>query len=75
MLDPPRSGANSKVLGHIARLGTRNIVYVACDPVAAARDVKQLAEIGYSLQEINALDIFPHTHHFETVMSFQLTNL
>jgi tRNA/tmRNA/rRNA uracil-C5-methylase (TrmA/RlmC/RlmD family) len=70
VLDPPRSGANSKVLGHIARLGARNIVYVACDPVAAARDVKQLAEIGYSLQEIKAFDIFPHTHHFETVMSF-----
>jgi tRNA/tmRNA/rRNA uracil-C5-methylase (TrmA/RlmC/RlmD family) len=75
ILDPPRSGANSKVLSHIARLSAKNIIYVACDPVAAARDVKQLTEIGYSLQKIGSFDIFPHTHHFETVMSFQLTNL
>lgn len=75
VLDPPRSGANSKVLGHLGRLSTKNIVYVACDPVAAARDTKQLTEIGYKLQEIKSFDIFPHTHHFETVMSFQLTNL
>ncbi len=73
VLDPPRSGANSKVLGHLARLGARNIVYVACDPVAAARDAKQLTEIGYSLGQIKSFDIFPHTHHFETVMSFHKT--
>ena len=71
ILDPPRSGANSKVLGHLARLGAKNIVYVACDPVAAARDTKQLSEIGYGLKEIRSFDIFPNTHHFETVLSFQ----
>ncbi len=71
ILDPPRSGANSKVLGHLARLGAKNIVYVACDPVAAARDTKQLSEIGYYLKEIRSFDIFPNTHHFETVLSFQ----
>lgn len=71
ILDPPRSGANSKVLGHLARLGAKNIVYVACDPVAAARDTRQLSEIGYDLKEIRSFDIFPNTHHFETVLSFQ----
>ena len=71
ILDPPRSGANSKVLGHLARLGAKNIVYVACDPVAAARDTRQLSEIGYDLKEISSFDIFPNTHHFETVLSFQ----
>ncbi len=70
VLDPPRSGANSKVLGHLARLGAKNIVYVACDPVAAARDTKQLSELGYRLDEIKSFDLFPHTHHFETVMTF-----
>ena len=71
VLDPPRSGANSKVLGHLARLEAKNIIYVACDPVAAARDIAQLAELGYELTNITAFDIFPHTHHFETVVSFQ----
>ena len=75
VLDPPRSGANNKVLSHLARLGAKNIVYVACDPVSAARDIKQLSEIGYTLRDIKSLDLFPHTHHFETIMSFQLSNL
>jgi tRNA/tmRNA/rRNA uracil-C5-methylase (TrmA/RlmC/RlmD family) len=70
VLDPPRSGANSKVLGHLARLGARNIVYVACDPVAAAKDIKQLSALGYKMNDIRSFDIFPQTHHFETVMSF-----
>lgn len=75
VLDPPRSGANNKVLSHLARLGAKNIVYVACDPVSAARDIKQLSEIGYTLRDIKSFDLFPHTHHFETIMSFQLSNL
>jgi len=75
LLDPPRSGANNKVLSHLARLGAKNIVYVACDPVSAARDIKQLSEIGYTLRDIKSFDLFPHTHHFETIMSFQLSNL
>ncbi len=75
ILDPPRSGANSKVLTQIARLGAKNIVYVACDPVAAARDLNELSALGYRLQELSAMDIFPQTHHFETVLSLQLANL
>lgn len=75
VLDPPRSGANSKVLTQLARLGTKNIIYVACDPVAAARDIFELGGLGYRLVEITALDIFPQTHHFETVLSLQLANL
>jgi tRNA/tmRNA/rRNA uracil-C5-methylase (TrmA/RlmC/RlmD family) len=75
VLDPPRSGANNKVLSHLARLGAKNIVYVACDPVSAARDIKQLSEIGYTLRDIKSFDLFPHTHHFETIMSFQLSNV
>ncbi len=71
VLDPPRSGANNKVLGHIARLQAKNIIYVACDPVAAARDISQLAELGYEVTNISSFDLFPHTHHFETVVSFQ----
>lgn len=73
VLDPPRSGANSKVLGHLARLQARNIIYVACDPVAAARDIAQLNELGYVLSSIRSFDIFPHTHHFETVVSLKRT--
>ncbi len=75
IMDPPRSGANSKVLAQLARLNTKNIVYVACDPIAAARDLQELFNLGYRLVDLSALDIFPHTHHFETVLSLQLDNL
>ncbi len=69
ILDPPRSGAAGKVIAQLARLAPRNIIYVACDPVALARDLKSLGEAGYKLKAMRAFDIFPHTHHFETVVA------
>jgi len=75
VLDPPRSGAAIKVINQIVRLGAKHIVYVACDPVALARDISLLRDAGYELDEIEAYDIFPHTHHFETVASLRLSNL
>ena len=69
VLDPPRSGAANKVVEQLIRLQPRNLIYVACDPVALARDLKTLGEAGYNLKAIKAFDIFPHTHHFETVVA------
>ena len=69
VLDPPRSGAANKVVEQLIRLQPRNLIYVACDPVALARDLKTLGEAGYNLKAIRAFDIFPHTHHFETVVA------
>ena len=69
ILDPPRSGAANKVVEQLVRLNPRNLIYVACDPVALARDLKTLGAAGYKLQQIRAFDIFPHTHHFETVVA------
>lgn len=67
ILDPPRSGAAGKVISALTKLEPRNIVYVACDPVALARDLKQLFAAGYQLRGLESFDIFPHTHHFECV--------
>jgi tRNA/tmRNA/rRNA uracil-C5-methylase (TrmA/RlmC/RlmD family) len=67
VLDPPRSGAGRQVVDAIAQLGPKQIVYVACDPVAFARDVSLLAPRGYSLTRIQAFDLFPNTHHVEAV--------
>ena len=68
ILDPPRSGAASKVVNQLIRLSPRNIIYVACDPVALSRDLQTLMAAGYQMKTIEAFDIFPHTHHFETVV-------
>lgn len=71
VLDPPRSGAGADVLGSLAAAGPRQLVYVACDPVAFARDVGVLAGLGFELTGLRALDLFPHTHHVEAVGTFQ----
>ncbi|HWH98622.1 MAG TPA: TRAM domain-containing protein [Pseudolysinimonas sp.] len=71
VLDPPRAGAGAAVLDPLAALGPAQIVYVACDPVAFARDVALLAGHGYELTGLRALDLFPHTHHVEAVGSFR----
>ncbi|WP_448003802.1 class I SAM-dependent RNA methyltransferase [Agromyces bauzanensis] len=65
VLDPPRSGAGRHVVDRLAELAPRQLVYVACDPVALARDVGLLRERGYELVEVRAFDLFPNTHHFE----------
>lgn len=71
VLDPPRSGAGKDVVASIARLSPHAVVYVACDPVALARDIASFAELGYQLGSIRAYDLFPHTHHVETVAVLQ----
>lgn len=70
VLDPPRSGAGGGVTGQLIELDPANIIYVACDPVALARDTKTLLDSGYELLELRGFDIFPHTHHFETLAVF-----
>ena len=58
-----------KVVAQLLRLSPRNIIYVACDPVALARDLQVLSASGYQVKGMRAFDIFPHTHHFETVVA------
>ncbi|MEJ3403552.1 class I SAM-dependent RNA methyltransferase [Rathayibacter sp. YIM 133350] len=70
VLDPPRSGAGRQVVDALAELAPRQLVYVACDPVALARDTGLLRERGYELRRIRAFDLFPNTHHLEAVASF-----
>ncbi|RLP10678.1 class I SAM-dependent RNA methyltransferase [Propionibacterium australiense] len=67
VLDPPRSGAGRRVIEAIAGLSARCIGYVACDPAALGRDVARLRALGYELASVRAFDIFPMTHHVETV--------
>jgi tRNA/tmRNA/rRNA uracil-C5-methylase (TrmA/RlmC/RlmD family) len=67
LLDPPRSGAGKAVVGELAALGPAQLVYVACDPVALARDVGLLRTHGYELTRLRAFDLFPNTHHVEAV--------
>lgn len=71
VLDPPRAGAHAKVCRQIAQTGSRSIVYIACDCTSLARDTATLTELGYELADIRAYDIYPMTHHVETVALFR----
>lgn len=67
LLDPPRAGAGREVVEHIAGLSPEAVVYVACDPVALARDIATFRAGGYELTRVDALDLFPNSHHVEAV--------
>ncbi|HEY0762940.1 MAG TPA: class I SAM-dependent RNA methyltransferase [Pyrinomonadaceae bacterium] len=67
LLDPPRAGAESAVIKGILDLHPATISYVSCDPATLARDLKKLIAGGYTLSSIAAFDLFPQTHHVETV--------
>jgi len=66
LLDPPRTGAAAAVK-RLAQDRPERIVYVSCDPATFARDCKTLMEVGYTLKNIKALEMFPQTTHIETV--------
>ncbi|MCM3226132.1 23S rRNA (uracil(1939)-C(5))-methyltransferase RlmD [Terribacillus saccharophilus] len=67
LLDPPRSGAGGKVMRKIGRSKPKRIVYVSCNPETFAVDIKELNEFGYTLKEVQPVDLFPHTVHVECV--------
>jgi 23S rRNA (uracil1939-C5)-methyltransferase len=70
VLDPPRTGAGEQVARDLVALAPAQIVYVACDPAALARDARTLTAGGYRLDRAVPLDLFPMTHHVEVVASF-----
>jgi 23S rRNA (uracil1939-C5)-methyltransferase len=67
LLDPPRTGAEPSAIQGILKHRPKRICYVSCDPATLARDLKLLLA-EYELQSIAALDLFPQTHHVETVV-------
>lgn len=68
LLDPPRAGAESVVIKGILGLQPKRISYVSCDPATLARDLKKLIAGGYALESMAGFDLFPQTHHVETVV-------
>ena len=67
VVDPPRSGCDEKVIAAMLKTVPERIVYVSCNPATLARDIKLLAEGGYTPLEARPFDMFPQTGHVETV--------
>jgi 23S rRNA (uracil1939-C5)-methyltransferase len=70
-LDPPRSGAKPNVIDAIASRAREVICFLACDPVIFARDANRLTASGWRLAALDLLDLFPNTHHVETLARFE----
>ncbi len=70
LLDPPRSGA-ADLIPHLKNLGARAILYIACDPMSLVRDSKILSDSGFSMTRFSVADMFPQTHHIESIALFE----
>ena len=66
-VDPPRKGLAADVVESIAEMQPGRVVYVSCDSATMARDVKRLADLGYTARRACAVDMFPRADHVETV--------
>ena len=70
ILDPPRNGVSKQVINQMIEKKPNSIIYVSCNPSTLARDSKILLDNKYKLSNIVGLDLFPMTHHIESVASF-----
>jgi len=70
VIDPPRSGLHPKVVDFLVQLKLRYnfpLLYISCNPVTMARDLKMLEQGGWEVKKLKAVDMFPHTHHIEMI--------
>ena len=71
IIDPPRQGIHPKAIGKIIDFNPERFVYVSCNPVTLARDIKIFEERGYKLEKMKMMDMFPRTPHIECVIGMQ----
>lgn len=69
--DPPRAGMHPDVVQSIINIEPHRIIYISCNPASQARDIKLFSE-KYKLTALQAVDMFPHTHHVENVVRLDL---
>ena len=70
IVDPPRAGMHPRVVKQIRRLRPERFVYLSCNPLSQARDLKMLADT-FSIEAVQPVDLFPHTHHIENVVKLR----
>jgi 23S rRNA (uracil1939-C5)-methyltransferase len=71
--DPPRAGMHEKLVRKILEIAAPTVVYVSCNPATQARDLRLLDE-KYEVTKVQPVDMFPHTHHIESVVQLKLKN-
>ncbi|WP_036463822.1 23S rRNA (uracil(1939)-C(5))-methyltransferase RlmD [Mycoplasmopsis sturni] len=68
ILDPPRAGLDQKIINWIGKQQIEDIYYLSCDPRTLTRDLKHFLSMGFKIESIQPFDMFPHTHHIETLV-------
>ncbi len=71
ILDPPRAGIHENVVIALKKVQAKKIVYISCNPATQARDLALLADL-YTIEEVQPVDMFPHTHHVENIVSLAI---
>ena len=71
IIDPPRAGMHKDVVKQVLELGAGRLVYVSCNPATMARDLELMQET-YHLEEVQPVDMFPHTYHVEAIGKLKL---
>lgn len=74
LLNPPRKGCDPSFLKGIKKTKCQKIVYISCDPATLARDLAILKQMGYRIERVQPVDMFPQTAHVETVVHLRLRN-
>lgn len=73
VIDPPRPGIHPKALKKITDFSSNELIYVSCNPVSLVQDLKILLKANYKITDIQCVDMFPHTHHIETVVHLNIS--
>ena len=68
LVDPPRKGLTESFIKASAQTGADRIAYISCNVATMARDIKLYKELGYKLKKVQPVDLFPQTHHVETIV-------
>lgn len=71
VIDPPRDGIHPKAINKIIDFSPETFVYVSCNPVTLARDLKVFKEKGYKIKRVKLMDMFPRTVHVECIALIQ----
>lgn len=72
IIDPPRAWMHPSALPNILKFGTKNIVYVSCNPATLSRDLAYILQNSeYKIVSVTPVDMFPHTHHIETIVTLE----
>lgn len=68
LVDPPRQGLEKQTVQAIIQLAPKNMIYISCDPATLGRDLNLLIAAGFSIKNVTPIDMFPQTHHIESLV-------